>query len=165
MDNILYEVSTKFEFDYFDFAFQLVLMAFLLTIFIKCKNKEYRDTPYEVVKVVSGICFCFLLLFNIIKLTSSLDMHKKIAEQYEVGNYEIIDGVVENFVPMPYEGHGNESFEINGVKFSYSDYTNICGYNNAKSHGGVIEGNGQHLKIGYISYNEMNVIVYIEQLE
>lgn len=165
MENILYEIPTKFEFDYFDFGFQLILLAFLLTVFIKCKNKEYKDTPYEVIKVISGICLCFLLLFNVIDITSSLDMHKKIAKQYEVGNYEIVEGFVEDFEPMPYDGHGNESFEINGVKFSYSDYINICGYNNAKSHGGVIEGNGQHLKIGYISYNKMNVIVYIEQLE
>lgn len=167
MENILYEIPTKFEFDYFDFGFQLNLLAFLLTVFIKCKNKEYKDTPYEVIKVISGICLCFLVVYNVIDIASSLDMHKKIAEEYEKGNYEIIDGVVENFVPMPYEGKSKESFEINGVKFSYSDSIEICGYNNAKSHGGVIEGNGQHLKIGYIYYDSSygNIIVYIEQLE
>lgn len=167
MENILYEVPTKFEFDYLDIGFQLILLAFLLTIFMKCKNKEYKDTPYEVIKVISGICFCFLVVYNVVDITSSLDMHKKIAEEYEVGNYEIVEGFVEDFEPMPYDGHGNESFEIKGVKFSYSDYINICGYNNAKSHGGVIVGNGQHLKIGYIYYDSSygNIIVYIEQLE
>lgn len=167
MENILYEVPTTFEFDYFDFALNFVLMAACLTIFVKCKNIKYKDTRYEIVKIISILCFGFLLLFNAIDITSSLDMHKKIAKQYEVGNYEIVEGFVEDFVPMPYEGHGNESFEINGVKFSYSDYIELCGYNNAKSHGGVIEGNGQHLKIGYIYYDSSygNIIVYIEQLE
>ena len=89
MENILYEVPTKFEFDYLDIGFQLILLAFLLTIFMKCKNKEYKDTPYEVIKVISGICFCFLVVYNVVDITSSLDMHKKIAKQYEVGNYDI----------------------------------------------------------------------------
>ena len=117
--------------------------------------------------MISGICLCFLVVYNVIDITSSLDMHKKIAKQYEVGNYEIVEGFVEDFEPMPYEGKSKESFEINGVKFSYSDSIEICGYNNAKSHGGVIEGNGQHLKIGYIYYDSSygNIIVYIEQLE
>ena len=69
---------------------------------------------------------------------------------------------------MPYEGRSNESFEINGVYFSYSDYEIQQGYHNAKSHGGVISGDGQYLKIGYVqpypfSRND-NVIVYIEEL-
>ena len=87
--------------------------------------------------------------------------------EYPEANYEIVEGFVEDFEPMPYEGKSKESFEINGVKFSYSDSIEICGYNNAKSHGGVIEGNGQHLKIGYIYYDSSygNIIVYIEQLE
>lgn len=33
MGNILYEVPTTFEFDYFDFGFDIVLMAACLTIF------------------------------------------------------------------------------------------------------------------------------------
>ena len=81
--------------------------------------------------------------------------------------FKILDLMgVENFDPMPYEGHANETFEINGVKFSYSDYIVHPGYNNTKSHGGVIKENGQHLKIGYVYLNETygNIIVYIEQL-
>ena len=68
---------------------------------------------------------------------------------------------------MPYGGHKQESFDINGVSFSYSDFSVQPGYHNAKSHGGVITGNGQHLKIGYVYYNsaEGNVIVYIEKLD
>lgn len=82
---------------------------------------------------------------------------------YKQGEYQIVEGYVENFVPMPYTGHSHESFEVNGVSFSYSDYSVQSGHHNAKSHGGVITGDGQHLKIGYIHYNETygNIIVYI----
>ena len=165
MDNILYEVPTTFEIDYLDFGFNIILLAFVATIFVKCWDKKYKDTPYEVIKVLSAFAFCFLLVFNGLSIASSIDRYKNIGKQYGMGNYEIVEGVVENFVPMPYEGNGYESFEINGVEFSYSDYVINGGYNNARSHFGVIEGNGQQLKIGYIYYNEENIIVYIEQLE
>lgn len=46
-------------------------------------------------------------------------------------------------------------------------YQVVEGYHNAKSHGGVITGNGHHLKIGYVYYNSAmgNIIVYIEELD
>ena len=97
MENILYEIPTKFEFDYFDFGFQLILLAFLLTVFIKCRNKEYKDTPYEVIKVISGICLCFLVVYNVIDIASSLDMHKKIAEELAKTD-ERMAGILQDYI-------------------------------------------------------------------
>lgn len=78
---------------------------------------------------------------------------------------------MESFHPMPETGHDTEHFEINGVYFEYSDFTVQQGYHNARSLGGVITGDGQHLRIGFITMdsttgNQMldNVIVYIEDL-
>jgi hypothetical protein len=34
----------------------------------------------------------------------------------------VVEGPVENFVPMPFRGHGNERFTVGGVAFSYSEY-------------------------------------------
>ena len=42
--------------------------------------------------------------------------------------------------------------------------SNFAEFTDTKHHGGVIEGDGQHLKIGYVTYRGKNVIVYIEQL-
>ena len=165
MDNILYEAQTTFQFDYFQVGVNVILLAFTGTIFVKCRGEKYKDTVYEVVKVISAFAFCFLLLVNGLSIINSIDRYKNIGKQYGLGNYKIVEGVVENFVPMPYEGHSEESFEINGVEFSYSDYKINGGYNNARSHFGVIEGDGQHLKIGYVYYKSENIIVYIEQLE
>ena len=93
-------------------------------------------------------------------------MTKKTVSAYKRGDYQIVEGYVENFHPMPYAGHSNESFEICGVCFFYSDFVIQQGYHNAKSHGGVITGDRQHLKVGYIYYggNYGNIIVYIEEL-
>ena len=104
--------------------------------------------------------------YRLAQLEKKVDMHNKVIDAYRRGEYQTVEGYVENFDPMPYGGKMDESFEINGVKFAYSDYNTQPGYNNAKSHGGVITGNGQHLKIGYVYLDEAygNVIVYIEEI-
>ena len=54
------------------------------------------------------------------------------------GNYSVVEGVVESFHPMPYEGHSYESFRVRGIRFTYSDYTITPCFNNTASHGGPI---------------------------
>ena len=104
-------------------------------------------------------------------LVDQVDQYNKIVVAYQKGDYQIVEGYVENFHPMPASGHDSEHFEIDGVYFEYSDYRVQQGYHNARSNGGVITGDGQHLRIGYIvmdsiTGNQMldNVIVYIEEL-
>jgi len=48
------------------------------------------------------------------------------------------EGRVEHFHPMPWAGHDEETFDVNGIKFSYSDYIITAGFNNTASHGGPI---------------------------
>jgi len=77
----------------------------------------------------------------------------------------IVEGEVENFSPYPELGHGSESFEINGVRFSYfNERTN--GYHTTADRGGVITGNGQVLRIKYFVNAEGDtVILYIAQID
>ena len=94
-------------------------------------------------------------------------MYKATINAYRSGQYEVVEGYVENFDPLSKNEKGSESFEINGVQFTYSDTKVITGYHNTNKNGGVITGNGQYLKIGYIYYNDSygNIIVYIEELD
>ena len=96
-------------------------------------------------------------------LSNDIDMYNTTVKAYRNGDYEIVEGYVENFVPMPESGHAQESFDINGVHFEYSENSYSSAYSNTKPHGGVIR-NGKYLKIGCIydsSYG--NLIVYIEE--
>ena len=144
----------------------MVFIAFFPIIWKKGWENKYTVVSYKAVKIFCACGFCFVLILTIVISLFQVHMYKETVGAYESGNYEIVEGYVENFIAMPYEGHSDESFEINGVKFSYSDYSVQPGYNNTMSHGGVITGDGQHLKIGYIYYNNTygNIIVYIEQL-
>lgn len=107
------------------------------------------------------VCVCALLILH-----GQLDMHRAVVGAWQRGTYETVEGQVENFVPMPKEGKGSESFDLGGVYFEYSDNRLITGYHNAKVNGGVIRRNGQRLRIGYVWYEPYgNVIVSIEEID
>jgi hypothetical protein len=64
------------------------------------------------------------------------------------GKAQYVEGTVQDFVPMPYQGHAEESFTVNGVGFRYSDYVVGAGFNLTASHGGPIR-EGLHVRIWY----------------
>jgi hypothetical protein len=74
------------------------------------------------------------------------------------GTYNEVEGIVENFDPMPYSGHKMESFTVKGVKFEYSDFVVSSGFNNTKSHGGPID-EGKYVRIRYYNGNILQLWV------
>jgi hypothetical protein len=60
-----------------------------------------------------------------------------------------VEGVVQDFHAMPFEGHDYEHFTVDGVLFSYSDYVYSGGFNQSRSHGGPMT-SGLTVRIHYI---------------
>lgn len=83
--------------------------------------------------------------------------YRDLVEDYQTGNFEIAEGFVNNFVPMPKGGKPYESFTVDGVSFTYSDYNIVPGFNNTRSHGGPIE-EGIFVRVYYIG----NSIIRLE---
>ena len=55
------------------------------------------------------------------------------------GRVKVVEGTVQDFVPMRYLSNGLESFAVSNVRFSYSDFDlSQCGFRNTASHGGPI---------------------------
>ncbi len=106
----------------------------------------------------------FYCVANILGIIFRIDLYKKTVVAYRNGNYQIVEGYVENFEPMGSSGYPPERFEINGIRFEYSDHNIVSGYNGAE--GDCLIRGGQHLKIGYVYYGGGygNIIVYIEEL-
>lgn len=92
-----------------------------------------------------------------------------IIETYKNGNYQTIEGKVQNFVPASTGGETSEddeeeSFNIRRVEFEYGEsFIKKFGYHQIAANGGCIHEDGQYLKIGYISTKDGNVIVKIEE--
>jgi hypothetical protein len=95
------------------------------------------------------VCAVFLLLaFYAFSAPSVQDMYTRARAAYVQGQYSTVEGTVTNFHPMPYSGHQNETFSVDGMQFSYSDYVLIPCFNNTSSHGGPIR-EGLRVRIAY----------------
>jgi len=103
-------------------------------------NKRHWRTIFMVV---------FSALWTIVALFGTLGSYLRARSARASGNYQTVEGVVENFVPQPYNGHAIERFTVSGVPFSYSDYIVAPGFHQSRSHGGPITG-GLYLRIGHV---------------
>jgi len=62
------------------------------------------------------------------------------------GKYEVVEGTVTDFVPMPSGGHAMEHFNVNGHHYEYSNFNVIAGFNQTQAHGGPLHG-GMNVRI------------------
>jgi len=135
MYKLVYDVSNSiFPFMKFPLFF---LGMFLVIFFIQKKEKK------------SKIALWFAMLFIFMLFTGSV--YIGISKKYKLSKIKpsLIEGEIINFIPMPYHGHALESFTVGNVSFSYADGIFKGCYNETKSHGGAIQGNGQRIKIAY----------------
>jgi len=72
----------------------------------------------------------------------------KLVTAYRNSDYSLVEGVVTDFHPMPYEGHQDECFSVKEKRFCYSDYLITGGFHNSASHGGPIR-EGLPVRIAY----------------
>lgn len=125
--------------------------------------RKTTDVNEEQYKLVSRIVLGFVCILQLIIIIDLLSDHFFIYSAYHNNNYLTVEGTVENF-----EGDvSKESFEVSGVKFYY-DYNGRAmwtydglGYAMLRERGGVITGNGQKVRIGYVKHQFKNVIVAI----
>lgn len=90
----------------------------------------------------------FAFLWTIIAFTSTYLPYRQHLDLMQNNGCRMVEGPVVDFVPMPFEGHANESFDVRGVRFSYSDYEITDAFNNSASHGGPIRA-GEVVRICY----------------
>lgn len=116
-----------------------------------------KEDAIKPIKALSKIMVIFAAVIMILVIVGISVDYVNIVVSYRNGNFIEIEGVVEDYAIS----HKQETFILDGVEFSYGK-GNLWGYCQHREDGGVIVGNGQHLKIRYIPYKGANVIVYIE---
>ena len=95
------------------------------------------------------LCFVFAVVWTFGSAIFTHSTYQKVANASGDGKCTIVEGKVEEFIPMPEDGHADESFSVSGVKFAFSDFVFSGGYNNTKSHGGAIS-SGALVRICYL---------------
>lgn len=162
MSNILYEAA--FEWHGMYYGAGIVCVIALIFFCYHMKKRFELDAKMQVAWFFSGLIAAVAFVAQIIMGASAVKDYQQIVVAYQKGQYETVTGEVKNFTTMTPEGKGQEAFDIDGVHFSYSDSIVQQGYHNSKPFGGVIQGEGQKLKIGYVEKNGENTIVYIEEI-
>ena len=71
-----------------------------------------------IIQVFGMIMTGFMVL---VFLSNDIDLYNTCVKAYRSGDYEIVEGYVENYVPMPKGGHALESFNVGDVYFEYSE--------------------------------------------
>ena len=141
----------------------LMMLSFVLIVGVfivkECKTKGYPVKPYKIIGIIiSAVMLQWQLIF-----TFPVVQDLRVLNAYREGNYEVVEGYVENF-KASVNDKGNEEFEINGVAFSYTGNGMSMSYSASEENGGVISGNGQKLRIKYVRAFLSNHIVYISEI-
>jgi hypothetical protein len=119
-----------------------LIVCTLLFYFSRYSRKPKQTRIWAVVVLVLMETFATYAAWSQLSDDSSCD------RVFKSGRYSVVEGTVEDFRPMPYEGHSYEEFRVGSVQFSYSDYQDRPGFNQSSSHGGPIR-EGLRVRIAY----------------
>jgi hypothetical protein len=137
-------------------AFGLIFVAIGIGAVIS--KKYYLAKNPKFTRIFTFIWLGFAILWTIIAFSTTFYQYYHLLSEYNNGNFQVAEGRVTNFIPMPATGHSNERFCVdNNPCFEYSDYGITAGFNNAHSHGGPIT-EGLPVRVSYIG----DVIVKLE---
>ena len=156
MNKVLFEVNYIGN---FHGLFNIVLafgLFFFLYFGMRRTAKEHKKAwERKLAKILMKADIVIIVIYTMHLIKGYAD----IVVQYKSGNYNEIEGTVKQY----YYSQGTDYFSLDGVSFRCSSGI-AWGYCQTRENGGVIMGNGQHLKIRYIRSGSENVIVYIEQI-
>jgi hypothetical protein len=152
----------------FDMIALMPLLFVVIGIGISWFNIKYNKSksPKRKFTIVFGFIFSgFASIMLMLTVPSGLAYRNRTLKIFENKEYQVVEGVIEDFHPMPHSGHDVESFTVKGVYFEYSDFMLVYGFNNTASHGGPLKRNGQQVRLSYINVNGDNRILKIELKE
>ena len=166
MKNVLYEISVSNLFNgiKYDVIFIMIILTIVLVSALKNKYnlKEKKN-------IFALAIICLLFLSTIATITRQYKEYDLLKEAYETNSCLYVEGVIYDFRGHPDTAQWYEEFWVDGVFFSYTPYEQTQGYYHPRGKKGVLTGNGQKVKIGYVpievAREVKNKIVYIEQLE
>ena len=130
-------------------AFGLIFVAFGVLLVASRKSALLSKKPAWFPYALLG----FAVFWVVIAFTATYRDYERVKSAHP----EVVEGVVTDFVPMPYTGHAMESFCVKDRCFSYSDYVVTAGFNNTSSHGGPIR-EGLPVRVTFVG----NEIVRLE---
>ena len=160
-------VLYTFHFNWLDALWWLIpltLSGIWIAASVGVRKSRQTSPAGRIARVLVPVMTFFCVCFSLAWIGLSLFSYHAIKTQIAAGVYEEVFGVVEHFSPMPWSGKKQETFVLDGDSFSYSTFGVQPGYHTAASWGGVINRNGQHLRIRYVGAGENKIIIWIAEI-
>lgn len=153
--NTLYEAQNKSSFPWLILVVGGLICIVLIFIALShWKHKSIGEKLFIIVPiVVIGIYLAWIY-----QCLTVPDFYS----QYRNGEFQICEGVIEEYRPALVEGDAVDRFSVNGMSFLISDSPLYgYGYPLRQMDGGVLK-EGMNVRICYIQYEFQNVIMRIE---
>ena len=152
---LIYEISPSLNFLTFDFLFPLVFV--FGGIFM------YRNTSiakgFIPIKYIKPMAISWVLVALLVIGGSVLTKMKKyrLNNAYQSGQFNVVQGTIQNFSNIKGKKHGEESFDVNDIHFHYASNRITGGFNKMSDHNAPLK-EGVLVKISYIG----SIIVKLE---
>jgi hypothetical protein len=129
-----YQTAFEIGLRSFPWAFFAIPMGFVIVGGLLVRYPRGK----QIRQAVGGILVIFSILGIVLIGGGAIADFVEYRSAYAREDFSVLEGAVDNFHPMPYEGHQQESFTVNGVAFYYSDFDSSPCFHNSASHGGPI---------------------------
>ena len=108
----------------------------------------------------------FLLFIIFSQIYVAVDAKHKVYDEYAMGNYLVIEGVIYDYYTSAGEEHPDypDYFCVNDIDFMVPGFASCWGYPLRQVDGGVLR-NGMKVRICYINYKYENVIMKLEEYD
>jgi hypothetical protein len=129
-------------------AFGLVFVA--IGVGVVVYERRTRAEPSKRSRALGAwALLVFATLWTSLSGVASYREYRTLLDAVENGTVKHVEGTVDDFVPMPANGHGVEHFAVNGKRFEYSDNVLTFGFNRTSAKGGPMRA-GLQVRIGYV---------------
>ncbi|MBK7408665.1 MAG: hypothetical protein IPJ40_11725 [Saprospirales bacterium] len=125
----------------------MILLFFLFAVWYTWREQRASKNPDKMAVpfLVGGTLFAAFWVIGV-----GIDIGNRyfeLATCLRNCDYEVVEGLVENYNPNAPGGHYAESFTVNGVPFKYGNAT-LIGFHKTKRYGGPID-EGKYVRIFY----------------
>ena len=151
---VVYEIINDSLNPYLIVPFFITVVILILLIISFIIKKTLKVSSSQVVGIIVFIAFTSLSIYNIFKIKQ----YNEILDDYEKGNYEIVEGFIEDYLPIS-EEKNTDSFKVDNIEFILP---NNIGYKLTSLTDSHIKGDGQFVRIGYVTINGLNYIIRLE---
>ena len=163
------EIIYEYRFSYSTVLLILPLLCFVaLSFFLIIKAKKIfpkftiKRQVFLFVFYMSFFVSLLMTILMVVKMPKIITNENQLKDALELKEYSVVEGEVKDYKLKEINNQYFESFQINNIKFIYSDNVNVNGLHQTSKRMGPIKSNGQYLRISYITRDSENLILKIE---